>query len=154
VEEPTGADPGAITVDLVQYVIISLQEDVSLATVVPPLVGLVEQGVLRILDLVVLHKDRDGRVTVLELEEVEELSSLTGLEGEVGGLLSVHDIALAAAALPSGVIAAVLVSEDRWAEPLAAAVRDVGGTIVAGERIPASRVEAAIARLTGGVEGG
>jgi hypothetical protein len=37
------------------------------------------------------------------------------------------------------------VAEDRWAEQLSLAARGVGGRIVAGERIPAPRVEAAVA---------
>jgi hypothetical protein len=44
----------------------------------------------------------------------------------------------------------VIVAEDRWAVPLAAAASSVGGRIAAGERIPANRVERALATLSGG----
>ena len=45
------------------------------------------------------------------------------------------------------IAAIVLVVEDRWAGPLSAAARDSGGEVLAGERIPRLRVEAALAGL-------
>jgi hypothetical protein len=62
-----------------------------------------------------------------------------------GSLLSENDIRLAALALPPGGAGLVLVAEDRWAAPLAEAARGVGGRIAAGERIPAHRVDRALA---------
>jgi hypothetical protein len=40
----------------------------------------------------------------------------------------------------------VLVAEDRWAVPLAAAAQALGGEVRAGERIARERVEAALRR--------
>jgi hypothetical protein len=60
-------------------------------------------------------------------------------------MLSDNDIALASHALRPGTTGIVLVTEDRWAAPLSAAARRVGGRIVAGERIPPSRVEQVLA---------
>ena len=59
-------------------------------------------------------------------------------------MLSEHDIELASLALQRGTAGIVLVTEDRWAEPLAVAARQAGGQILGGERIPASRVESAL----------
>jgi hypothetical protein len=39
----------------------------------------------------------------------------------------------------------VIVTEDRWAKPLSTAARRAGGQIIAGDRIPASRVESILA---------
>ena len=134
-----------VTSDLVEYVIVAVPDQDSLATVVPALAELVRTAKIRILDLVVLARDREGAVTVLEFEDVESMEGLRHVEGEVGGMLSEHDIALASIALRPGTAGIVLVTEDRWAEPLSAAARRAGGQIIAGDRIPPPRVEGALA---------
>ena len=59
-------------------------------------------------------------------------------------MLSDHDIDLASLALRPRSAAIVLVTEDRWAEPLSAAARRAGGQIVGGDRIPATVVESVL----------
>lgn len=146
---PEGREPAdrshEVTSDLVEYVIVAVPDQDSLATVVPALAELVQTAKIRILDLVVLVRDREGAVTVLEFEDVESMAALRRVEGEVGGMLSDHDIALASTALRPGTAGIVLVTEDRWAEPLSAAARRAGGQIIGGERIPPPRVEGALA---------
>jgi len=117
----------------------------ALAGVGLALAQLVEGANIRILDLVVLERGDDGTVTALELEAVDGLGPLRELDIEVGGMLSEHDLGLASFALQPGKPAVVIVTEDLWAEPLSVAARRAGGQIVAGERIPAARVEAALA---------
>jgi Family of unknown function (DUF6325) len=140
---PEGREPAdrsdEVTSDLVEYVIVAVPDQDALAAVVPALAK------IRILDLVVLVRDREGAVTVLEFEDVESMAALRRVEGEVGGMLSDHDIALASHALRPGTAGLVLVTEDRWAEPLSAAARHAGGQIIGGERIPPPRVEGALA---------
>jgi hypothetical protein len=105
---------------------------------------MVETAKIRILDLVVLVRETDGAVTVLELDAIESMSSICNLDIEGGGMLSEHDLELASFALKPGMPGVVLVTEDLWAKSLSTAARRAGGQIVAGERIPASRVEAAL----------
>jgi Family of unknown function (DUF6325) len=143
-----------IATDLVQYVVVVVPDQDALGTVVPALAELVQTGRIRILDLVVLVRDRDGAVTVLELEAVESLAALRHVEGDLGGMLSDNDIALASHALRPGTAGIVLVTEDRWAAPLSVAARSAGGLIVAGERIPPSRVEQALADWSEDEQGG
>ncbi len=116
----------------------------ALAAIGTALAELVETAKIRILDLVVLVRETDGAVTVLELDSIETLSSVRNLDIEVGGMLSEHDLELASFALKPGMPGVVLVTEDLWARSLSTAARRAGGQIVAGERIPASRVEAAL----------
>jgi len=94
-------------------------------------------------------KGANGAIDVLELEAVDSLAALREVEGELGAMLSEHDLELASFAIPPGSAGIVLVTEDRWAEPLSVAARHAGGHITAGERIPASRVEAALADRPG-----
>ena len=116
----------------------------ALASIGAALTKLVQNAKIRILDLVVLVREANGAVTVLELEAVEGMAPLRDLDIEVGAMLSEHDLELAALALKPGMPGVVLVTEDLWAKSLSTAARRAGGQIVAGERIPASRVEAAL----------
>ncbi|MGH9251319.1 MAG: DUF6325 family protein [Acidimicrobiales bacterium] len=143
-----------VTTDLVQYVVVVVPDQDALATVAPALAELVQAGRIRILDLVVLVRDHEGAVTVLELEAVESMRTLRHVEGELGDMLSENDIALASHALRPGATGIVLVTEDRWAAPLSAAARRAGGLIVAGERIPPSRVEQVLASPPEDEQGG
>jgi hypothetical protein len=133
--------------DLVEYLIIAMPDLASLSDMTVPLADLVKAGLVRIVDLVVLAKDADGAVNVLEVDSVAHLAPLRNVEGETGALLSDHDLELASLALRPGTAGIVLVTEDRWAQPLAEAAARGGGQIVAGERIPAARVDAALADL-------
>jgi Family of unknown function (DUF6325) len=135
--------PDGVAPDLVSYLVVAVPDESALAGQARALVQLVEAGTVRILDLVVIERDSEGAVSVRELETVESIAPLRDVDGEVGGMLSEHDIALAALALRRGSVGIVIVTEDRWAQPLSDAAQRAGGLLIGGERIPASRVRAA-----------
>lgn len=144
-EEPKRrANRGEIRTDLVEYLIVVVPSQDALTGIGSALLKLVEKAKIRILDLVVLVRDTNGAVTVLELDSIESMGPLRGLDIEVGSMLSEHDLELAALALKPGMPGVVLVTEDLWAKSLSTAARRAGGQIIAGERIPAARVEAAL----------
>jgi hypothetical protein len=66
------------------------------------------------------------------------------------GVLNDEDLELAAEALEPDSSAALIVWEHRWAARVAQAIRDAGGRIVAGERVPDEIVEQALAGLATG----
>jgi len=111
----------------------------------PYLVDLVERGLIRILDLTFIAKAEDGSVAGLELSDLGDgAAELAVFEGASSGLISDDDVNEAAAALEPGTSAALLVYENSWAGPFAAAVRRSGGQLVASGRIPAEDVLAAL----------
>lgn len=113
--------------------------------VAPHLVDLVDRGLIRILDLTFIAKDEDGTVRGLELAEVgDQVAELSVFEGASSGLLSDEDVDEAGGALEPGTSAALLVFENTWAAPFAAAVRRSGGQLVASGRIPIQAVLAAL----------
>lgn len=134
---------GDVTTDLVEYLLVVFPDRSALGSVVPAVHELVASERIRVLDIVVVDRHRDGHLDVLELGDVGALAPLADLDGELG-LLSENDIRLAAHTVMPGEAALVLVAEDRWAERLSVAARGVGGRVVAGERIPEARVEAAL----------
>jgi len=134
--------------DLVEYLLVVVPEFGSLASLTPALASLVASSAIRILDLVcVARSATDGRLTVLEFDDVESISALRHVDGYAGGLLSSHDIERASLALEVGLSAILLLVEDRWAEGLSAAAKQAGGRVVGGDRIARSRVEVAFAAM-------
>jgi hypothetical protein len=111
----------------------------------PYLVDLVDRGLIRILDLTFIAKDEDGTVAGLELSDLGDgATELAVFEGASSGLLSDQDVDEAAGAMEPGTSAALLVFENTWAGPFAAAVRRSGGQLVASGRIPVQAVLAAL----------
>ncbi|MCD9899696.1 DUF6325 family protein [Streptomyces sp. NPDC007027] len=108
----------------------------------PLLVDLVDRGLIRILDLTFVRKDSDGSVSGMEIADLTgdgELD-LALFEGASSGLLGQDDIEEAGTALEPGSSAGILVYENLWAAPFAAALRRGGARMVASGRIPVSAV--------------
>lgn len=133
----------------VEYLIIRFPGNRFSGQIAPALAELVENDTIRIIDLVFVKKDADGEVTIFEIDALDEAHDLglDDLDGEAGGLLNEEDLELAAAALAPDSSAALIVWEQTWAARIADAIRDAGGEIVAGERIPADVVDAAMAGI-------
>lgn len=112
----------------------------------PLLVDLVDRGLIRILDLTFIRKDADGSVTGLEIGDLtgDGALDLAVFEGASSGLLGQDDLVEAAAALEPGNSAGVLIYENLWAAPFAAALRRGGAELVASGRIPVPAVLAAL----------
>ena len=66
------------------------------------------------------------------------------VRGRLSGLLGQDDLEEAATALEPGTVAGVLVWENRWAAPVAVALRRSGGQLVASGRIPIQAILAAL----------
>jgi hypothetical protein len=112
---------------------------------IPYLIDLVDRGLIRILDLAFITKDAEGTVAFLDIEEVgAEVVELAVFEGASSGLLDDGDRSDAADVLEPGTSAALLVFENAWAGPFAAAVRRSGGQLVASGRIPIQAMLAAL----------
>ena len=143
----------ATDTDLVEYLVVVVPDLGSLKTVTPALADLVASAAIRILDLVCVSKSaEDGELTVVEFEEAEGMAALETVDGDIGGLLSTHDIETASRQLAAGSSAILLVVEDRWAQALSSAARRAGGRVVGGGRVARPLVEAALeatSRATG-----
>ena len=108
------------------------------------LVRLVESGTIRLIDVLILTKNEDGTIDAMELSDVDELGELQALEAELAELLAEEDIVHLAAAMEPGSTAGVLIWENLWAAPFAAAARRSGGQLIANGRIPIQAIIASI----------
>jgi len=108
------------------------------------LAKLSESGVIRVLDLLLIVKNEDGTVDALEIDDTPAVDSLRALEADIAEILAADDVELLAAAMEPGSVAGVLVFENRWAAPFAAAARRAGGQLIANGRIPIQAIAASI----------
>jgi hypothetical protein len=115
------------------------------------LIDLVDRGVVNVLDLRVVRHELDGSWTALAIEDMNAEGFDMGVfEGVSSGLLEDDDLRDAAAVIEPGNAAGVLVYENAWARPFVSAMLDRGAQVVAGGRIPAADVLAALDRLDSG----
>jgi uncharacterized membrane protein len=142
----------------VQVLVVGFDEDAQFTgAALKELERLREHDVVRLIDLLFVHKNADGSVEKIELSDSDELAKLgavagaligfaaagdEGLEtGAVAGAVAAADGSLydeqqvwyVADAIPEGMSAAIAVLEHRWAIPLRDAIGGAGGVALADE---------------------
>ncbi|MEZ0095268.1 DUF6325 family protein [Streptacidiphilus sp. EB129] len=140
--EPTQTDePGPI-----DYLVVEFPGSRMTGEGLPLLVDLVDRGIIRILDLIFVTKDLDGTVRGVELADLtgDRQLDLAVFEGVSSGLLGQDEIDDVSGVLEPGSSAGILVYENVWAGPFAAALRRGGGRLVANGRIPVQEILAAL----------
>jgi len=131
----------------VEYMIVGFPGNQFNGEIAPALARLIESGTIRILDLVFVTKDADGDIAAIEVDEHGDLAAFLELDGEIGGFIGPEDIEHAAAALDPNSSAALLIWEDVWATEFVQAMRDSGGVLLEGARIPHDLVEEALGAI-------
>ena len=130
----------------IDYVIVEFPAGASNFTgeMASELLALVDAGTIRVVDVLILTKNEDGTVEAAELSDVPELGELQALEAQLAELLAAEDVEHLAAAMEPGSTAGVLIWENLWAAPFAAAARRSGGQLIATGRIPIQAIIASI----------
>ncbi len=136
-----------MTIGPVEYIIVGFPGNKFNGKIAPALLDLVQSGTVRILDLIFIGKDEDGSVVSFEVDELEGVAEFIEIDAEVGGLIGESDVAHVANTLEPGNSAALLIWEDVWAAPFAEAVRDSGGVLLEGARIPYELIAPALESL-------
>jgi hypothetical protein len=131
----------------VEYIVVSFPGNKFNGEIAPELITLVESGTIKVLDLLFIAKDAEGDVLAIELDDLDDLMGFDRLPGEVGGLIGPEDIEFVGAQLEPNSSAALLIWEDVWAAPFAAAVLNSGGVLLQGARIPHEMIESALDAL-------
>ena len=134
----------------VEYLVIGFPGNRFKGEIVPAIAELVDNDLVHILDVLFIKKDADGTVTGFEYDALDDVLEFgfAEVDGEAGDMLNDEDLQLAAEVLEPDSSAALIVWEDRWAAPVAQAIRDAGGRIIAGQRIQHEIVEAALTDTT------
>jgi hypothetical protein len=130
----------------VDYVVVEFPAGASNFTgeMAAELRALIDSGTIRVIDVLILTKDAGGVVEATELSDAEDGGELQALEADLGELLTADDVENLAAAMEPGSTAGVLIWENLWAAPFAAAARRAGGQLIADGRIPIQAIIASI----------
>lgn len=122
----------------VDYLIVEFPQHRMTGEALRAMLDLVDRGLIRVLDLVFVRKETDGSVTSISQIDLERMKVIEAalFDGATSGLLGQDDLKEAAKALEPGSSAGVLVYENVWAVPFAAALRHVGAQLVDSGRIP------------------
>jgi len=130
----------------VSYLIVEFPGSKMTGEGLPILVDLVDQGLIRILDLLFVKRDEDGTLTTAELTDLDGDGELDLMifEGAASGLLDESDLADAATVVEPGSSAAILLFENRWATPFTQALRRGGAELVAAGYVPLDALAASL----------
>jgi uncharacterized membrane protein len=141
----------------VQVLVVGFGEDRFTGEIIPELERLREHDVIRMIDLLLVHKNEGGDLTVLEHsdlnreermefgafvgalvgfgaggeDEAEEAAIAGAAEFESGQMFDDADVWYLADAIPEGTSAAIALIEHRWAIPLREKIRAAGGVPLA-----------------------
>lgn len=133
----TEVEPAVLEMGPVDYIVVEYPVHKPTGEAFAELLKLVESGLIRVLDLVFVRKQEDGTVVRLDWHEVADgVPEIEVFEGASSELLGQEDVDEVGAALEADEAAAILVYENVWAAPFAAAVRRTGGVLAASGRIP------------------
>ena len=144
--ESVGEETDLDSLGPVDYVVVEFPAGASNFTgeMAAELLRLVDAGIIRVIDVLILTKDDDGTVDAMELSDVPELGELEAVEAQLAELLAADDVEHLAAAMEPGSTAGVLIWENLWAAPFASAARRSGGQLIATGRIPIQAIIASI----------
>ena len=136
---------GGIEVGPVDVVVIEFADAKFSGEGLPILLDLVAKGTIRIIDAVVIKANDDGSFVSLSVEDLDAEGGAWDLvSGWSSDVLGQDDFDTVGAILQPGAAAAIIMYENTWAAPFAAAMLRAGGQVVAFDRIPVTDVIAAL----------
>lgn len=118
--------------------------------ILPALTDLVEREIISVVDGLLVTRQEDGTVEVIEFEEADaspQVAELAALVQEAHDLVSAEDVDDLVGNLEPGSSAAVLVFEHTWALPLIGAITGSGGILLGDVRIPGAVVDEVLAAV-------
>ena len=132
----------------IDFVLIEFQGDRLTGGAAQAMLELVDKGIVALYDVLIVGKDDDGNPYAVDLADgVDQLGGFADLAWVLSGLLTEDDMREAAEAMQPGTLAALIVYENTWAVPFVTAAMAAGGELIAGARIPAPDIMAALDAL-------
>lgn len=131
----------------IEMLVISFPGNQFTGEIVPALAELIESRTIRIVDLLFVIKDEQGKVAVLEFDDLtsDVLGLFTPLVTDTIPMLNEEDAYELAEALENNSSAGIMLFENTWATRFADAIHKAKGEVVLNERIPRAAIEELIA---------
>jgi hypothetical protein len=133
----------------IDFVVVEFPRQTVTGELIPSLLDLVDRRIIRILDILIVTKDDDGRHAVLQPDDVDPAIAidLAALTGASSGLLDHDDADEIAAIMEPGTGSLTIVYENLWSLPFATAAREAGGLLISNGHIPTQAIVAALDAL-------
>ena len=127
-----------MTYGAIDFIAIGFKDSNFNSEIAANLLELVEQDIVRIIDLLVVVKDSNGEVSALEIEQIDAttLAVFEPLQDGITGMATEQDIELVGQMLENDSRAAIVMFENLWAVRLKDAILRGGGRLLMHERIP------------------
>jgi len=115
--------------------------------IAPALKELVEGGLIRVIDILFVHKDEAGELSVLEINDLDDddFSRFDPVVADITGMLTRDDAQQLSAALEPNSSGAVMLFENTWATKFRDALVNANGELVLNERIPRAVIDELLA---------
>jgi len=122
----------------ISYLIVEFPGNKMTGDGLAELVDLTDRGLIRILDLVFVKRELDGKVQAIEITDLDHDGELdlVVFEGAASGLLDESDLADAQDAIEPGSSAGIMLFENTWAKGFTKALRAGGAELVAAGYVP------------------
>ena len=135
----------------IDFIVLEFKNDKLKGEIIPALVELIENQIIKVIDLVIIQKDKDGMHEAVELQELdsETLALYDPLNAEISGLIQVEDVDAIAEQMANDTTAAALLFENLWAIKFKEAVLNANGKVLEQVRLSHEDVEEALAKIAG-----
>lgn len=122
----------------VDFVALEFKGNQFKGEIFPEIMNLVNNGIVRVIDMLIIKKDADGNVTHQEMQETDKkvLALFDPLKAEINGMIQVEDIEMIGEKLEKNSTAGVILFENLWAVKFVQAVENAKGRSVMHVRIP------------------
>jgi hypothetical protein len=117
--------------------------------IMPALLELVNKEIVRVIDLVIVQKDADGKVIMREMQQMDPsvVAIFDPLKAQITGMIQLEDIEMIAEKVEKNSTAAIMLFENLWPIKFREAVLNANGRLVLHERIPDTVVEETVAKF-------
>ena len=131
----------------IEIVAINFPENKFEGKILAALNNLVERNIIRIIDILFVTKDQNGKLSVLEITDLQDADyqAFDPLVADLTGLLSETDAHDLSEHMPNNSSNAIMLFENTWATRFVNAVRATGGKLILNQRIPREVVEEILA---------
>ena len=115
-----------------EYALIKFEDAKPTGKIVPELLDLARRGIVRFIDIVFIHKEADGSIRTVELNDLdpESYALFVPMGEHVSSLFTNDDLQIAASKLAEGSAAMLILWENLWVAGIGKAIQEAGGQLV------------------------